>query len=517
MIELQMSSLTKISTLVVATCCFFVFLSSAWGIEPHPSQPLGLTASGLHGIHRLGVPYAPIRHLTLGGNAGYGFIEPVGGATGAHHRMMGRFAVGAAPIQWLGFRLILDGYYDWHPDDDLGSDTTGMGNPTVAIRGGYPIGKLVQLGAEFELWIPGASAPSMEWSATTLDSKLLLALSPQEGIWTVASTVGFRLDNSENAAPEPETLRLGDRISLGISDFNAVLVGLGSSLRFSSFELLAELTFSILVGDGAPTSRSPMRFSLGGRYRVLESLRIELMTETLLTKHPEMGVDAPFAPIEPRFSVLLGLAYSFYLGKKKLSEPAPTEPAPTLPPKTTRPAVPPPTESAPPPTTTLKGQVVDVEGNPLGGASLHLSIEDQELDAQSGSSGEYEFPNVPIGQGTLTVSADGFEPVESVVEVTKEMSAVGRLTLSEAVRSQGSQLRGQILSFKGKPIKARITITPGNTDLETDESGNFTVDLPAGKYTVLIRATGYHRQTRKVEIEENSVTILNADLRLRNK
>jgi uncharacterized membrane protein len=87
------------------------------------------------------------------------------------------------------------------------------------------------------------------------------------------------------------------------------------------------------------------------------------------------------------------------------------------------------------------------------------------------------------------------------------------MTQTEA--SQASQLRGIIRSIDGQPLRAQIIIKPSNTELETDNKGYFTVDLPPGQYTVTIKSKGYRRQQRKVEIEENSVTILNADLRIR--
>ena len=478
--------------------------------ESKTGNPVGVTSLGLHGIHRIAVPYAPERHITLSGQGGYGLTESVGDVDGAHHRLYGKIAGGFALLRWLGFGLYLDGYYDKHPDDDDGADTTLVGNPHLDLRFGYPLGKLVQIGADFDLWIPGDKAPSLKWDATTLDSRLLLALSPEDSFWTVAAAVGFRADNSANAAPPADTLRPGDRISLGVSEFHSVIVGLGSSLRFANFELLLEFTANLLVGDNAPTGSSPFRFAVGGRYRLTKALAIELMTESLAGKRPGLTPDDPMVPVDPRFSLLAGIRYTFALGK----EPLPPEPKPESESVETVPT-PPPVETSKSASTRLTGSVVDNDGNPIGGANIRLDSGGEAHEAQTDSQGNYFIDNVSVGPATLTVNTDGFDEDRRELVITEKMPAVEPLVMTQTEASQASQLRGIIRSIDGQPLRAQIIIKPSNTELETDNKGYFTVDLPPGQYTVTIKSKGYRRQQRKVEIEENSVTILNADLRIR--
>ena len=162
-----------------------------------------------------------------------------------------------------------------------------------------------------------------------------------------------------------------------------------------------------------------------------------------------------------------------------------------------------------------RGSVVDVDGNPIGGADIQLTAGDKTLETKTGQGGEYQFDEVPLGQTTMTTKAEDFEESELTIEVTADMPPLEPLTLELEVTEQASQLRGLIRAFDGTPVKAHILILPDKTELETDESGSFRVDLPKGKYTVRIRAKGYRRQSRNVEIEENSVTIMNVDLRKR--
>ena len=56
-------------------------------------------------------------------------------------------------------------------------------------------------------------------------------------------------------------------------------------------------------------------------------------------------------------------------------------------------------------------------------------------------------------------------------------------------------------------------VAPIGTKVQSDENGEFTLDLPPGEYEVTIEAAGVKPQTRKVKVEQNGVTILNVDLR----
>jgi hypothetical protein len=56
-------------------------------------------------------------------------------------------------------------------------------------------------------------------------------------------------------------------------------------------------------------------------------------------------------------------------------------------------------------------------------------------------------------------------------------------------------------------------IKPSGDTVETNEEGYFSIDLPSGAYKVIINASGFKAQKKRVVIEENSVTIINVDLR----
>jgi HSP20 family molecular chaperone IbpA len=67
-------------------------------------------------------------------------------------------------------------------------------------------------------------------------------------------------------------------------------------------------------------------------------------------------------------------------------------------------------------------------------------------------------------------------------------------------------------------VAAQIRIEPeaadtgGGSELRA-EGGRFEIDVAPGRYRVTISAPGFETQNRKVEVEENGVTLLNVDLR----
>jgi hypothetical protein len=97
-----------------------------------------------------------------------------------------------------------------------------------------------------------------------------------------------------------------------------------------------------------------------------------------------------------------------------------------------------------------------------------------------------------------------------VGHVAEGASVSVTLTLTRKLPS--GQIRGLIRSFKGDGLDAAIKIAPGDLTLHTKD-GRFEADVAPGTYDVTITAPGYETQRRRVDVEQNGVTLLNADLR----
>lgn len=471
---------------------------------------LGDTASALPGIVRVGVPASAEPRWALTGWAGYGYTESQVTGFSAHHRASGVLSAAVAPLRELEFALRFDGRYDWHPGEEA-SDNGLIGDPRVLARAGTVLSENLHLGGEVGIWVPGADAPSTELAAATLDTRLLAAwLAPRAG-WTLAGLAGFRWDNSSKSAEFADRYSQADRVALGLSDFNAALVGAGLGYRVSDTEILAEVSGDLLIGAGAPSlSRSPLRVTAGPRHHLTPALQLGVVAEVSLSSRPGSAAGDPLVPIEPRFSVVAGVTYRGLFAQ----EPAAT-PAPPPPPVETRqiPLTAPPEPAQPPPAPSsvpVKGKVTDGIGTPITGAKVSLKVGNQSHESTTDMDGSFSIEEVPVGRGTATVTAPGFRSFETPLEVSARAPTTVNAQLEPDLPA--AQIRGMVRSFQGRPLAARIVIDPPGTEASTDQNGLFQLNVEPGTYTVTVSADGYVEQRRTLKVDESAVVVFNADL-----
>jgi hypothetical protein len=76
-----------------------------------------------------------------------------------------------------------------------------------------------------------------------------------------------------------------------------------------------------------------------------------------------------------------------------------------------------------------------------------------------------------------------------------------------------------VRSLRGSPVDADVVIRPVGSPEEEGQrlvaaGGRFTVEVEPGTYQVVIEAPGFEPQSRRVQVEENGVTLLNVDLKV---
>jgi hypothetical protein len=529
--------LRGVAIFVVAFVTLFVgSMQNAYAAEPLAGPTptfIGDGKTGLPSIGRVAVVNdrgAP--RVTLAAGAGYGFTEslvpnldgqlaPFGargpGGAGSHHRLSGSLAVAFQPLTFLSAALMFDGRFDKHPDDANGSSSSTLGEgPRLFVRAGRALSPSMALGGQLGVWVPGAEAPSFRFDATTIDAVVIGTLTPPKADLAVSINAGFRLDQSGKSVDRPASLRPGDRLSLMVSDSNAVLVGVGASkLVGAKVEVLADTTWNILVGDKAPSAfDSPLRLGVGGRYHVNDTrtLQIEVSPEVVLSGRPAQGPGVPLVPIEPRFSFLVGARYTLPFGAGA----AAAQNGETTQPQTNKP---PPVN---PMVQTVKGRITKEGSAPDGAdsgiANAHVTITVTAADgtvglersADTGADGTFAIGDLGLGRAKVSVKAAGYEDGSAELEV-KQGTPDLVIALKRVIKA--GQLRGLVRSFNGKPLAATIRVEPLNVETKTDSDGTFQIDVPPGSYEVVIAAPGHAGQRRPVQVEENGVTILNADLR----
>jgi hypothetical protein len=461
------------------------------------SAQAGDNASALPGIVRVSIPSTEQRPIAIAGSAGYGVTESQAGE-GAHHRATGSLAASVGAARFLAIGLRLDGRYDRHPADAMGSDDGWVGDPRLYARAGFVLSDSLRAGGELLAWLPGASAPSLVPKATTIDFKGLLAWSNHQGL-ELATLAGLRWDNSAKAAPSNASLRAGDRLALGASDFDALLLGAGVSQRLGVIEVLGELSADVLLGSGAPGPlQSPIRLSAGARYHSSAALTWEVVLDAGLSGRPALGPSSRHIPIEPRFSFQLGARYAFFATK------AAPRMAPPEAEATARPSA--------PASATLRGRVVDQDGAPVDGASVEIAVSGATRTTKSASDGGYRLDGIPLGSARVTLRGEGIEESAQAVELG---SAQVELDLHAIRASITGQIRGLVRSFAGTGLPAKIELKQLSLKVSADADGKFELDLPPGQYEVSVEIAGYAAQKRSVIVEQNGVTLLNIELRER--
>jgi hypothetical protein len=408
-------------------------------------------------------------------------------------------------VEWLGLAVRLDGRYDKHTSvPGGGSDDGWVGDPRLLARAASKVSDSLGLGAQLTLWAPGSDAPSLVPSATSIDIIGMASYVPAEGAMTVSGNLGFRLDQSAESVDNPELLSAADRLALGASDSNALLLGIGATYQTGSVELLGEWTWDLLVGGDAPDAGdSPMRLSGGLRVMFSEALYGQFMVDLGLSGTPSvLNAMDPLAPALPKFGAMAGLHYRF-------GGPKPEEQILLVDDKDDKDDLPPPPPPKPEPAK-FAGKLLS-GGVPLAGAKLTITVGDKSSEQTSGADGSFDFGELEAGNGSITAELEGYEKLSQTVSLQPGQELTLDLTLERTLPP--GQLRGFARSFRGKGLKATLTIAPSGEVVTTNDDGSFELDLPPGDYEVTVQADGFKEQVRQVKIDENGVTILNVDLR----
>jgi hypothetical protein len=229
------------------------------------------------------------------------------------------------------------------------------------------------------------------------------------------------------------------------------------------------------------------------RSHFASNISVELLVNLLLSERPAVTV---FAPIEPRVAFTFGLRWVLPFDK------APPEPTQKPPSDTT---ITPPAEIA---AGTVAGHVKSETGEPIAGARITAG---EDRAADSAADGSFEIRNVKAGRVHVAAKAAGFDDIAVDIDLEAKKTAPAELVMKKTIKP--GQLRGLVRSFNGKPLVATVRVEPIGTEVKTDADGTFAIDVPPGAYEVSISAPGHAPQKRPVQVEENGVTVLNADLR----
>ncbi len=489
---IQLSDVWPMKAIGCGVLLFAVAMSTSRAMaEEAPAADVGDSWSALPGLHRAPLMALSKPRLSAAFTAGYGLTLA---ADGNHHRALALPAVGLVAAPWLEFALLADTRYDIHP----GGDTGFISDPKAVAKVGGEVSRNVQLGGQLGVWCPGTEKPGDTFQAASPELSLF-------GAWTgkplvFSAYAGYRLNQSNNAGRNAPRLSQGDRLALGLSDFNELLAGAGGAYVVGPWVALGEVSAEVPMGSGAPSlTESPLRASGGIRYRASAQLEFEGLLDTSLSTPPAVGPTQPLVPVEPRIAGLFGIRYRF------VSDPpyvAPVTPAPQKPIAKPKPA----------PKVAVKTSITLVlhgrDGQVITDAKVQLSTPRGDLPIEPDEEGAFLLKDIEVGNVTLKVTVAGYVPISKTLVLARDPLKL-ELNLEPTLTGQ---VRGLVRSFGGAAVKARISIQPGNLEMSSDADGAFELDVAPGTYEVTIKAPGFLVQKKKVVVEKDGVVVMNADL-----
>ncbi len=469
-------------------CCIgavcVMALQANW-VHAGPADTVGDTPFALPGIQRVPVLTEPAPQLKAALDLGYGLTESQHGE-GAHHRALGSLGVGWVPVTGLELGFLEGIRYDRHPNDAMGVDTGTIGQTAIVGRYGWRATQSLHLGADLGATFPGSEHPGDSLKSPAVDLRAIASWGPPNGV-RFSGFAGYRIDRTSGVGANADRYRPGDRLALGLSDFNAALLGIGVVVPVQQFELLGEVTGDMLVGANAPkASQSPIRIDLGLRRALSSDLQAAFLAEVSPSSRPNITPGSPLIPVEPRFTVLLGLRYRIWHQREQQTMPIAASPGVAETPKPARKpepaAAPAPLDAAMKGHAKLTVDVFDGAGHPLSDATVTLttSAGSSVLDFESGAT--FDKNELSAGHAHLVVHAALMRDWEQDVELTDDSPAQLRVTMT-AIDSSG-QIRGLVRAFDGRGLAAHIHVNPLGYDALANVSGAFSVDVLPGQYQV---------------------------------
>ncbi|MFK8001728.1 MAG: collagen binding domain-containing protein [Polyangiales bacterium] len=445
---------------------------------------------GLPGGERVGWIDDGAPDLTIAARGGYGFIAEADGEEGSHQRIEGGLALAVRPISLLSIAAGVRGRLDFHPDDAMGADSSGFGQPWLAARVGGMLGKL-SLGLEVRWDLFGAAAPSIDIGSSRLAFRGLVGY--RAGDLQLAFNVGYRIDGSDTLLRGQATYRRGDAVSLAANGANAVLLGLAASYSFGTASAFLEATFEPFVGsDALGVSDSPIRVAAGARFSATDALGIQVGLEAALQSREPVDFGA-LREVEPVVRIFAGLSYSIGLGPDEVvaedmdaHEPEVVEEPVAVVPH-------------------LRGVIAGPDGAMAGAEVSILDVDGNVIaTTTTDENGAYDV-EVPDGVEGLRVRVvqEGYAPLEA--------NAADSAALTLTALPPTGALRGLVRDFRGRALQATVRV--GEEEVQADQDGVFEIELDAGTHAVSIEANGFATQNRNVEVEEGGVTVINVDMR----
>lgn len=154
----------------------------------------------------------------------------------------------------------------------------------------------------------------------------------------------------------------------------------------------------------------------------------------------------------------------------------------------------------PVPVGTVTGRVTDDTGEPIPDALVNATQPDVDPFTFTDAEGYFELANVPAGTWRVGAYKEGFSARAVTVEITEDVVIHLDFTLpfnSTPPPTDLVTLTGRVLDGSTNEVLANADIVAVATDdsyysyVKSNANGDYTLQLPAGTYNVLVQVPGY--------------------------
>lgn len=156
----------------------------------------------------------------------------------------------------------------------------------------------------------------------------------------------------------------------------------------------------------------------------------------------------------------------------------------------------------------VTGVVSAAPDKPLAGAKVVSGNQ----TTTTNTTGAYTLEAVGPGPVKVRVMLDGYVPADEAVQVPPESTATLDVTLEPATQRAKAKLRGVISSAAGPVAKATVRVVELKLKQAVKPDGRFELDVPGGKYTLVIEAPKHVTQTKQVEVADGDQAIFQIEL-----
>lgn len=107
----------------------------------------------------------------------------------------------------------------------------------------------------------------------------------------------------------------------------------------------------------------------------------------------------------------------------------------------------------------ITGRIVDEAGQPVAGAAVKATMAGEEaLETSSNDKGEWSFNRVALGDWTVEIAKDGFEPQSGTISVTEQTSLQKvTVTLTKAAADPNVEIQAELKRAEGMLRNSQFT------------------------------------------------------------